>query len=271
MDGVQTAKKIRTEINNDYAKNIPIIALTADALVGNEEKFIAKGFDAFISKPIDTVRLDEILNKYVRKPDLDPVDVCESEIESIEYEIPDIDGVDYVSALSRFGSEAVYLDIIKSFVKNTPSILDRVKTITKESLAEYAIDVHGIKGASRAIGAVELGFKAEELEHAAKKNLFGFCIAGNIGFLKIAQKLIDDLSAFLETRKTTEVDKPKKDKPDKDLLDRLKTAVENYDMNEIDAVMAELEKYSYEDNILEEIKSYLEMSDFSEIIELLEK
>jgi CheY-like chemotaxis protein len=42
------------------------VALTANALVGNEEMFLDNGFDGYISKPIDTRHLDNLLNKFIR-------------------------------------------------------------------------------------------------------------------------------------------------------------------------------------------------------------
>ncbi|MCL2684022.1 MAG: ATP-binding protein [Synergistaceae bacterium] len=66
MDGIETTERIRRDIGTDYARIVPIIALTANAMTGNEEMFLSKGFDGFISKPIDIMRLDLELNKRIR-------------------------------------------------------------------------------------------------------------------------------------------------------------------------------------------------------------
>jgi CheY-like chemotaxis protein len=52
----------------DYTKTIPIIALTANALKGNDAMFLEHGFQDFLSKPIDILQLDEILHKWAAKP-----------------------------------------------------------------------------------------------------------------------------------------------------------------------------------------------------------
>jgi len=65
MDGVEAVKKIRA-LNNDYAKSIPIIALTANAMAGSERLFLESGFNDFLIKPIDIMKLDAVLNKWVR-------------------------------------------------------------------------------------------------------------------------------------------------------------------------------------------------------------
>jgi signal transduction histidine kinase/ActR/RegA family two-component response regulator len=66
MDGIEAVRIIRHEIDSEYARTIPIVALTANALAGNEEMFLGHGFNGFISKPIDIMRLDEMLKKWAR-------------------------------------------------------------------------------------------------------------------------------------------------------------------------------------------------------------
>jgi signal transduction histidine kinase len=65
MNGIETLRKIR-ELGNDYAKNIPAIALTANTLVDSEKMFLDNGFNDFLGKPIDIMKLDAILKKWVR-------------------------------------------------------------------------------------------------------------------------------------------------------------------------------------------------------------
>jgi len=69
MDGIETTAEIR-KLGTDYAKNIPIIALTADDSVEAEEMFLAKGFQAFIPKPIDAARLDTVIRDWIRNKDI---------------------------------------------------------------------------------------------------------------------------------------------------------------------------------------------------------
>jgi len=56
MDGIEATRIIREEIGTEYSQNVPITALTANAIVGNEEMFLSKGFQALISKPIMTIQ-----------------------------------------------------------------------------------------------------------------------------------------------------------------------------------------------------------------------
>lgn len=64
MDGVECFHHIRDK-QAPYFKQVPIIALTANAIAGSKEMFLAEGFNDFIAKPIDTALLNEILHKYI--------------------------------------------------------------------------------------------------------------------------------------------------------------------------------------------------------------
>ncbi|MCL2284483.1 MAG: response regulator [Fibromonadales bacterium] len=64
MDGMEATRRIR-ELGTEYAKNIPIIALTANALADSEKAFLGSGFNDFMSKPIEAMSLDAILKKWV--------------------------------------------------------------------------------------------------------------------------------------------------------------------------------------------------------------
>jgi CheY-like chemotaxis protein len=66
MDGIEAAGKIR-EIGTSYAQTIPIIALTANAVVGTEDLFFEHNFQAFIPKPIDIQLLDSVIEQWVKK------------------------------------------------------------------------------------------------------------------------------------------------------------------------------------------------------------
>ena len=65
MDGIEATNIIRS-LETEYASKLPIVALTANALTGNEKMFLEEGFNAFLSKPIDIYRLDSILKQWLQ-------------------------------------------------------------------------------------------------------------------------------------------------------------------------------------------------------------
>ena len=66
MDGIETTTAIRC-IDTEYARKIPIIALTANAIQGMEELFYTHGFQAFLPKPIDLRLLDSVVRRWISR------------------------------------------------------------------------------------------------------------------------------------------------------------------------------------------------------------
>jgi CheY-like chemotaxis protein len=64
MDGLEAVAAIRST-NGDYFKNLPVIALTANAIAGMKEMFLSKGFSDYLSKPIEIERLTAIMAEWI--------------------------------------------------------------------------------------------------------------------------------------------------------------------------------------------------------------
>ena len=258
MDGIEATRRIR-EIGTDYAAGLPIIALTANAIAGNEEMFLDKGFQAFISKPIEISRLDEIIRRWIRDEKQEKLyleqykDMHEQNNRAGPERRSGIDrrtlflgieGLDISKGIERFGDEESYLDIVRSYAANTPSLLEELEVVSPDNLESYIIVVHGIKGSSRGIGADAFANIADSLEHAARLGDVEYIAAHNAHFLAAGWKLLSDIDEMLSIV-FEDVPKPEKDAPDKDALNRLLEACENYDMDNIDAAIKELEGFEY--------------------------
>ena len=211
MDGVEATQHIR-EIGTDYAAGIPIIALTANAIAGNEEMFLDKGFQAFIPKPIEIARLDDIIKRWVRNEEQEKLYI-EQHKDLIGQDIRSgserrsgidrralylgIDGLNISKGIERFGDEETYFEIIRSYAVNTPALLEKLEFVSRSSLESYIIDVHGIKGSSRGIGADVYADIAEALERAARLGDYAYISAHNTSFLEAGWKLLSDIDNML--------------------------------------------------------------------------
>ena len=277
MDGIEAVRIIREEIGTDYAKNVPIIAFTANALVGNEGMFLNKGFQSYISKPIEMARLDAVIMEWVRDKD---TEITYSEINAEEQAHSGIDwqnlskkisGLDVTKGIERFhGDKEVYLQVLQSYAGNTPPLLKSAKAVTEENLSDYAIVVHGLKSSSRGIGAEPVGVRAEALEKAAKEGNFEFVKANNAEFVEAAEKLVNALNDMFR-KISSEKQKPKKDKPDRQLLLKLSGACKDYNIAEIEGIMSELDSFEYKfDKILIAwLRENVEQMNYEEIMEKL--
>ncbi|MCL2718822.1 MAG: PAS domain-containing protein [Lachnospiraceae bacterium] len=274
IDGIEATRLIR-EIGTDYAKNIPIIALTANAIVGNEEMFLKKGFQAFISKPIEISRLDAVIREWVRDKEQEKLGFAAPPPQNIvssqtlfKREVP---GLDIEKGIKRFGGDSgAYLDVLRSYIKNTPPLLEALQENCKSKnlLADYETIVHGIKGSSRGICADDIADIAEALEEVAHSGGYNFVSANNASFTDKVKGLIADIENLINE---TSQDKPRKEKPEQEILDKLREACSNYEMSNVDAAIAELDAFDYEsgDELVIWLRENAEQTNFDEIIEKL--
>jgi len=164
------------------------------------------------------------------------------DLQNISDNIP---GINVEKALDIFGGDSEsLLHVLRSFAINTRPLLKKIQNINEENLADYAIIIHGIKGSSRSISAEMVGNLAEALEKAAKKKNLIFVSAYNNNFIEMTESLICDIEETLN-KINADMQKPKRDKPGNDELARLFTACKEYDMDGVDAVMAEIEGFEY--------------------------
>ena len=260
MDGLEAVRIIRSEIESAYAKNVPIIALTANALAGNEEMFLSNGFDAYISKPIDVMQLDVALNTWIRNKQSQDI-LSRAEMEKAQAEentksAPGLldglflEGIDLVLGRERYNNENAYLDILRSYYLHTPALLEKMKSLSREgggvSLSEYAVTVHGLKGSSYGICANAVGRGAEELENAARAGDIDRVLADNAPFIEMVRLLLLDLKELLQKAGAGKKNKTKAAAPDPAMLSRLLDAASRYRASLMEEVLAGLESFEYE-------------------------
>jgi CheY-like chemotaxis protein len=206
MDGIETTRLIRRH-DSDYARNIPIIALTANAVAGNEQMFLNEGFQAFVSKPINVVKLDAAVKEHIgNRHDAELMPVSPD----IAPESPTLpvsrcpEGINMTLALSLYEDDMEMLtDIMRSYAQNVPTELARMRGLTEDGLAEYAIDIHTMKGASSGIGAKELTVRAKKMERMAKAGDYESVAALNPQFCDDAEALVASIREWLDSLNST--------------------------------------------------------------------
>jgi len=259
MDGIEAVRHIRN-IGTDYAKTVPIIAFTANAIVGSEDMFLGNGFQAYVSKPIDMTRLDSVIREWVKSGAAPVLDAK-------------IAGLDMDKGLERLGGDTEsYIQILHSYIAGVRPLLDKMGDVNRENLAAYAVAVHGIKGSSANIGADALADRAKAMEEAAVKDDFDFVNTGNRDLINDTEKLIDDLLVFLRSN-GREREKPKRNRPDGGTLDRLRSACEEGDIDAADAAMNEIEKYGYDsdEGLVAWLRENVDGMNYTAIAEKLEE
>lgn len=127
----------------------PFVVVTADALSDSRERYLAMGFDDYISKPIEILRLKEVLKKFL--PD------------SMGY-IDKNKGMDYVA------DENLYKEVLQNFGEMAKDKIKNIQTaMEKDNYKDYVIYVHALKSNAKTIGAQELFEQAKNLEELGKQ------------------------------------------------------------------------------------------------------
>jgi CheY-like chemotaxis protein len=259
MDGIEAAAAIRklgfdaegAEPRNSYYIKLPIIALTANAVSGMKEMFLEKGFNDYLSKPIDIAKLDGIISRWI------PMVKRIKSGEGIKRETfsgdggLSIPGIDISSGINMTGGTIEgYKLVLTSFYKDAQKRLPFLQEPPEAAdMSGFTTNIHALKSASGAIGAAGLSKEAAELEALS---LAAAKVAGNMG--RIQEKLpgfyahlaetADDIRAALENEaKGAESGGPALNKADsvvRGAFLNLKKAIESKDMETMDRFTGEL-------------------------------
>ncbi len=281
MDGIDATIAIRS-IKEEYYQNLPIIALTANAIVGTKSLFIQEGMNDFLAKPIEVKRLNEALLQWLPKEKIKMLDEkTESENsqnnqeDEVHLEIPNIDVQYGLRALG--GSLENYLDIVRIYysdgLKKHATISNNYKA---RDLQAFKIEVHAIKSASASIGALALSKLASQLEEAAMKSDWIYIDQHTDEFLEDFFQVLENLYKAIQSFQP--VEEEKKEKADKTLLhsklEELSEAIDFVDINKIESVLAELLSYDWGDEILAlltRIKEAISAYEYDESLPLIDE
>ena len=291
MDGVETFHHIRKK-PDIYYKQIPIIALTANAIAGAREMFMKEGFDDFVAKPVESSVLQRALKRHLPVSKLLTMEEADrimmeakqsgevlQEIESTcELEIGDLD---VAKGIMYCGNQKNYLEILTSQRDSGKDTLEQVQNLFEaEDWKNYVIVVHGIKSAMMSIGAVKLSEMAKALEFAGKGEDFGF-IRREHDVMITEFKRVMQLLAECKYLEAAEEENAAANKPElteeafTEKLIELENVTYEFDANKVLPILDELGKYAYHSmDLAKELKPVykkVEMFDFMSAYETVAK
>ena len=182
-----------------------------------------------------------------------------------------LDGLDISEGLRSFeGNEKAYLRILGIYARETRLSLEKIDKVSEDNLSAYMVKMHGLKGASLSIFANEVAKDAKALENAA--------LLGDVEYISKHNKtFIDNTRSFVLSLEVMIADinsaNPKKSRaePDPVTLRKLLKACIDYDVDEADEIMEELEEYDYEsgNEFVAGLREDVDLLQFNEIIEKL--
>ncbi len=173
LDGLETLAKFKELARKPAFLNrrTPVIALTANAISGAREEYMAAGFDDYLTKPIDSHQLETMLQKYlppakVRLVGHLPVQEAGQQ-EVLPAWLEKVQGLDTQAGVQHCGSVTAYMDALVVFAQSIASGAQEIERFyNAEDWENYTTKVHALKSTARVIGAQELSEKARRLEDA---------------------------------------------------------------------------------------------------------
>ena len=207
MDGLEATEVIRNTDNINAVT--PIIALTANAVSGMKEIFIAGGMNDFISKPIDMRELDRVLLTWLPQENI-VLDESDFQSEgSKEYspqvlsmaealEKMGIHAIDAVDSLD--GNEKIYFSVLQTFSRDLQNKTGLIKKLYENALVkDFTTEVHGMKSALANIGAKDLSLLSRNLEIASREGDMSYCDKNVGGFLDALSEMEKALGQLLQS------------------------------------------------------------------------
>ncbi len=284
MDGVDTLHRIRDKAGIYYA-NIPVIAITANAVAGAKEMLIAEGFQDFLSKPVEIASMHRILEKYL--PDAkkiydfedDTTDVqsgetvynnherdtiyeqlhnpqasvkepgAETAWEDTAADIDEKQGALYCGSLEDFE------DILKIHYEDYEENSRKIQAFyDSKDWKNYVILVHGLKSSMKSVGIMKLSDMCLGLELAGKENRIDYILKNHDAMMAEYGRIHDVIGNRLGITQKINADLTNIKNLDEDslagLLNRFENAVYSFDEEQMLSILNELMDYKYHETVL---------------------
>ena len=294
MDGIETLHHMK-EMETSLCTDTPVVALTANAITGAKEMYLAEGFDAFLSKPINPVKLEQLILKLLPRELLHfDVEECGQDREESEkvqdvsavtaIDFPMVEGIDWSYGLLHLSEPALLMDMVSDFYKILESEADKLDGFYEKlhadtgMVSEYRIKVHSMKSTANLIGATVIGGMAKFLEDAARHEELSVIDVIHPIFIKewrsYKEKLQDCMRLIQKNENTSEEKEPMDKEKVLSYLELLKEAAEEMDIDEMDSNMEKLTSYRYPQELqgkIDELSVLVMNMEVDETAELIDR
>ena len=284
MDGIETTKTIRSLCSPDIAEDIrkhyqkvPIVILTANVVSDAKEMFFKNGIDDFLSKPIDTIKLNTILEKWLPS---------EKQIKSLHRNFVfgashqqqshvniSIKGLDIERGIFLSGGIIDnYIKTLTIFLKDGKNKINELRAcLDSGNIPLYTINVHALKSALANVGADELSETAQSLETAGDRGDMDYIKAHHSSMIKNLQLLLHRIGNAIPSEAGSGLGVSPADLTlIKSNMAELQRALENFDISRISSLVDNLQSISgINKNLMESISEKILISEFEEAAALI--
>lgn len=275
IDGITATKEIRKNFKFEF---LPIIGMTANAMIQDREKCMQAGMNDYLSKPIDPAKLFYMIKKWIPDKKISRKEIRELSKYNFELVNFNIPGLDFEVGLRRIlGNKKSYINLIRKYAlgqKNT--FLQLEEMLTKGDWNEAIRLMHTLKGLSGTIGAIAIQEKADILEAAINEGVSDRILKPLIKETKIMlTKMIEDLENVLPKGEISQKEKELEASEEEllELLEGLKPFVKSLKPKKCAELMSKYRTIKWPENIEREaieLDKLISKYKFKEAMKVLE-
>ena len=291
MDGVEAVKIIRG-MQEKYYQEVPIIALTANAVNGAREMFLENGFNDFLPKPIETVMLDRMLRAWLPQQCVITTSTMvknnkqQENMEVKEEKSQDTVLVDYEKGIAYSGGdEEIYLEVLEVYYTSGKKYREELENcFTKQDWETYTVKIHALKSSSLSVGAVNLSNQAKEMELAGKAGKYDIIRNQHESAMALYEKVVVEIEKYLHKKGYLTKQESECGSQDLEIIsmeklmemaDRITEACENFDGDEALKLAKELCACKLNERILsvyfDEVKTYIDDYEYEMALDTIRK
>ncbi len=277
MDGIETLRELK-KIKGPNS-DTPVICLTANAISGAREKYEHEGFEGYLSKPIDSSELENLLLDHIPEEKIvksQQEEKIPKSVSGIPDELSSLSGspIDVAAGLKNSGDRDTYLSLLRIFYNTAEERSEELdRFYSEKNLKEYTILIHALKSSLRIIGATDLGEKAQLLEDAGKAGDTGLIQKKHSDFVREYRGLKEPLRAVFENSAPDNEEKPEAgDEYLKEVYGEIRAAAEDYNTDRLDTIFDVMKKYSIpsgEKERWDQLLSAYERFDYQAVLSLI--
>jgi YesN/AraC family two-component response regulator len=256
MDGIEATMRLR-QMEGDYYRRVPVIALSADYAAETRQAFTKSGMNDYAVKPIDTQELNAKIKRWLPqelvKPErstfelLDSRPVTDFSGDGLFNEdftadgLPVIEGIDSAEGVRYSGSKELFINLLGDFYKLIDIKSNKIeKCLSDGMIRDVTVEVHALKTTARMLGASRLSNEFALLEQYGKaENTEALIreVPAVLAHYRSYKEILKHYSIASETEK-----QPAEPAELIMLLNNLKTSVDNFDLDNADEAVTQLDK-----------------------------
>lgn len=171
-DGIETLRDLKAQVPA-LNRDTPVVCLTANAVSGAREKYMAAGFTDYLTKPVIPSQLEDMIVRLLPERLVNSTEDDTSQVgaDSLIAFLDVISEINSSEGMQYCGDEEIYLDMLKTFRDSAPDSADEIEGYWRDrNIKDLVVKVHALKSNLRLIGASDAGNMAARLEKAAREN-----------------------------------------------------------------------------------------------------